>query len=80
MPDVVFVNAAAQGWAGTSEILVAPNDCDPSPLASDHRPVVARFNSAGAAGSGPTREELLRRIKEIERQLNQLKEAVWLMP
>jgi hypothetical protein len=78
--DFVFVNAAAQSWAGTSEILVEPNDCDPSPQTSDHRPVVGRFNAAGVAGGRPTREELLRRIEEIERQLQQLKEAVRQMP
>lgn len=79
--DFIFVNAAAQSWAGTSEILVEPNDCDPSPRTSDHRPVVGRFNAAGVVGGGrPTREQLLRRIEEIERQLNQLKEAVRQMP
>lgn len=80
--DFVFVNAAAQSWVGTSEIIVAPNDCDPSPQTSDHRPVVGRFNAAGLTptGGGPTREQLLRRIEEIERQLNQLKEAVRQMP
>lgn len=79
--DFIFVNAAAQGWAGTSEILVEPNDCDPSPRTSDHRPVVGRFNAAGVVGGGrPTREQLLRRIEEIERQLNQLKETVRQMP
>lgn len=78
--DFVFVNAAAQGWAGTSEILVEQNDCDPSPETSDHRPVVARFNAAGVVGGRPTKEEILRRIEEMERQLRQLKEAVRQMP
>lgn len=79
--DFIFVNAAAQAWAGSSEILVEPNDCDPSPETSDHRPVVGRFNAAGVVGGGRmTREQLLRRIEEIERQLQQLKEAVRQMP
>lgn len=79
--DFIFVNAAARGWAGSSEILVEPNDCDPSPRTSDHRPVAGRFNAAGGSGGGRmTREQLLRRIEEIERQLQQLKEAVRQMP
>ena len=78
--DFVFVNAAAQSWAGTSEIVVEPNDCDPSPLTSDHRPVVGRFDAAGAGAGRMTREQLLRRIEEIERQLQQPREAVRQMP
>lgn len=80
--DFVFVNAAARAWAGTSEILVEPNDCDDTPLTSDHRPVVARFNASGLppTSGGPTREELLRRIEEMERQLQQLKETVRQIP
>lgn len=76
--DFVFVNGAAQGWVGSSQIVVEPNDCDPSPQKSDHRPVVAKFN-AGASGQ-VTKQRLLQRIEEIERQLNQLKEAVRQMP
>lgn len=78
--DFVFVNAAAQAWAGTSEILVEPGDCDPSPQTSDHRPVIGRFNMGGAGAGQPAREQLMRRIEEIERQLQQLKEAVRQMP
>lgn len=77
--DFIFVNSLAQGWSGTSEILVEPNDCVSSPLTSDHRPVRGIFNIGG--GEPPlTRDELLRRIEEIERQLNQLKEAIRRMP
>jgi endonuclease/exonuclease/phosphatase family metal-dependent hydrolase len=78
--DFVFVNSAAQGWAGTSQIVVQPNDCDPSPQTSDHRPVVGRFDMAGGGEGRPTKEQLLRRIEEIERMLNQLKETVRQMP
>lgn len=28
--DFVFVNAVAQGWAGSSEIVVEPGDCNQS--------------------------------------------------
>lgn len=78
--DFIFVNTAAQSWSGTSEILVVPNDCDPSPLTSDHRPVIGRFNIAGDGGPRFTKEEILRKIEEIERQLIQLKEAVRRLP
>jgi hypothetical protein len=77
--DFIFVNAAAHSWSGTSEILVVPNDCDPSPLTSDHRPLLGTF-SMGGAGPRLTKEQLLRKIEEIERQLIQLKEAVRLLP
>jgi hypothetical protein len=78
--DFIFVNAATQGWSGTSEILVVPNDCDPFPDTSDHRPVLGTFNMGGDAGPRLTKEQLLRKIEEIERQLIQLKEAVRRLP
>jgi hypothetical protein len=77
--DFIFVNAAAQSWSGTTEILVAPNDCNPSPLTSDHRPVIGRFNM-GDAVPPLTKEQLLRKIEEIERQLIQLKDAIRRLP
>lgn len=79
--DFVFVNVAAQAWSGSSQILVEPNDCVASPLTSDHRPVVGTFNMSGIAQpTQPTKDQLLRRIEEIERQLNQLKETIRQMP
>jgi endonuclease/exonuclease/phosphatase (EEP) superfamily protein YafD len=78
--DFVFVNAAAQSWGGTSEIIVEPNDCVSSPLTSDHRPLVGRFNMGGDGGTLITKDQLLRRIEEIERQLIQLKDNVRRMP
>lgn len=78
--DFIFVNTLAQGWSGTSEILVVPNDCDPSPETSDHRPVLGTFNMGDDAGPRLTKEQLLRKIEEIERQLNQLKDAVRRLP
>ena len=77
--DFIFVNSAAQGWSGTSEIVVEPRDCDASPLTSDHRPLVGTFNM-GDGGPRLTKEQLLRKIEEIERQLNQLKDAVRRLP
>lgn len=77
--DFIFVSSPAQGWSGTSEILVEPNDCVSSSLTSDHRPVRGIFNLDGGEPR-LTREELLRKIEEIERQLNQLKEAIRRMP
>ncbi len=78
--DFIFVNAAAQSWSGTSEIIVVPNDCDPSPLTSDHRPLFGTFNMGGDGGPRLTKEQLLRKIEEIERQLIQLKDAVRRLP
>jgi hypothetical protein len=80
--DFVFVNAVAQSWSGTSEIVVEPNDCVASPLTSDHRPLIGTFNMGGGGPGGPrlTKEQLLRKIEEIERQLIQLKDAVRLLP
>lgn len=78
--DFIFVNGAAQSWSGTAEILVVPNDCDPSPLTSDHRPLVGTFNMGGPGVTRLTKEQILRKIEEIERQLTQLKEAVRLLP
>jgi endonuclease/exonuclease/phosphatase family protein len=75
--DFIFVNSGAQSWSGSSQIIVEPNDCDASPLTSDHRPLVGTFNIS----AGPlTKEQLLRKIEEIERQLTQLKDAVRLLP
>lgn len=76
--DFIFVNALAQSWSGASQILVEANDCDPSPLTSDHRPLVGTFNMAD--GPRLTKEQILRKIEEIERQLTQLKDAVRLLP
>ena len=78
--DFIFVNAAAQTWPGTAEILVEPNDCVASPLTSDHRPVLGTFNMGGVAGPQLTKEELLRKIEAIERQLTELKETVRRLP
>lgn len=78
--DFIFVNAAAQSWSGTSEIIVEQNDCVASPLTSDHRPLVGRFNMGGNGGILITKDQLLRRIEEIERQLVQLKDTVRSMP
>lgn len=78
--DFIFVNAAAQTWSGTAEIIVVPNDCDPSPLTSDHRPLLGTFNMGGDGGPRLTKEQLLRKIEEIERQLIQLKDAVRRLP
>lgn len=78
--DFIFVNTLAQSWSGTSEILVVPNDCVASPQTSDHRPVVGTFSMAGGPEPTPTRDELLRKIEEIERQLNQLKETIRRLP
>lgn len=80
--DFIFVNTLAQGWSGTSQIIVEPNDCVASPQTSDHRPVVGTFSMGGGTGPQPTanKEQLLRRIEEIERQLNQLKDTIRQMP
>jgi endonuclease/exonuclease/phosphatase family metal-dependent hydrolase len=77
--DFIFINNLAQSWSGTSQILVEPNDCDASPQMSDHRPVVGTF-SMGGGSPQPTKEQLLRKIEEIERQLNQLKDTIRLIP
>lgn len=79
--DFIFVNGAAQAWSGTSEILVVPNDCDASPLTSDHRPVLGTFNMGSVPG-GPqlTKEQILRKIEELERQLTELKDMVRRLP
>jgi hypothetical protein len=76
--DFIFVNPVAQTWSGTSRILVEPNDCDPSPLTSDHRPVIGTFNMGGTIH--PTKALLLQKIEEIERQIIQLKDAIRQLP
>lgn len=76
--DFIFVNTPAQGWSGTSRIIVEPNDCDPSPLTSDHRPVVGTFSMGGSPQ--PTKAQLLQKIEEIERQINLLKDTIRQLP
>ena len=76
--DFIFVNTPAQAWSGTSRIIVEPNDCDPSPLTSDHRPVVGTFSMGGSPQ--PTKAQLLQKIEEIERQINLLKDTIRQLP
>lgn len=80
--DFVFVNNLAASWNATSEILVKPGDCpvtyQDDMQNPDHRPVKAVFNLSGGAapnGNRPpiNREEILRRINEMEKQLKELK-------
>lgn len=82
--DFVFVNRPASAWNGRTEILTKANDC-PANYESDmenpdHRPVRATFNMSGAANPTPNKDDILRKIEELERQLMDLKNTVRTMP
>lgn len=78
--DFVFVAGAAKTWPGTSEILFRePAYCPDDNRHSDHRPVRAEFILAEGPPPPPGDDRdamLLRRIEEIERQLEELKRLI----
>ena len=67
--DFVFVAKGAKNWNGQSSVIIRPGDFPDSGDTSDHRPVDCTFTL-------PTREidtaEILRRIAEIRRMLDEL--------
>jgi len=80
--DFVFVNQAARAWNGRTEILVKAGDC-PSDYTNDlenpdHRPVRAVFNMSG--NPAPNRDDILRKIEDLERQLQELKTTIRSLP
>lgn len=79
--DFVFVNVPARDWRGVSTILQETGDCNDDAQKPDHRPLRAEFDLSGAPPVGtPTKAEILQRIEELERQLQQLKEMVNRLP
>ena len=77
--DFIFVNSPAQGWSGTSEILVEPNDCVFIPALRVTTHLFAGYSTWMAVNRHRSlREELLRRIEENRRRRTRckLKEAV----
>jgi endonuclease/exonuclease/phosphatase family metal-dependent hydrolase len=80
--DFVFVNQSARLWSGRTEILVKTGDC-PANYTNDlenpdHRPVRAVFNMSDSPA--PNRVDILRKIEELERQLQELKITIRSLP
>jgi hypothetical protein len=81
--DFAFVAGAAQDWTASSEILFRePSYCPDTDKTSDHRPVAATFETSTTTPPppGPTREEILRRISEVERALAEIRQTVERLP
>ena len=76
--DFVFVSDDAKNWAVSSTILVEPNDFPDTNKTSDHRPVRARFNLA--QGEIVTKQDILDRIGDLEKNIEELKRMVEQLP
>jgi hypothetical protein len=78
--DFVFATPGANGFRGTSEIVVEQGDCPDDENTPDHRPMLARLEAGGGTpprpADGASREEILRRIEALEEELRRLKEMV----
>lgn len=77
-----FVNKLAARWNGQSKVLKKEGDCQlynkNSSENSAHRPVIAVFNLTTSEGipvenKFPKREEILRRINQLENELKEIK-------
>jgi hypothetical protein len=51
--DFVFTTPGANGFGGTSEIVVEQGDCPDNNNTPDHRPMLARLEAAGVAPAAP---------------------------
>lgn len=75
--DFVFVSTAAQKWkVNRSEIIVKENDCIDDAEKPDHRPLIAVFDMSAAGNTNIDKNEILRRIDLLEKQLKELKTIV----
>lgn len=77
--DFVFTGNAAQNWTATSEILFPEDDyCPDSNDTSDHRPVLAQFDTGGEPidETNMLKQQLLQRIQALEDELRVLRELV----
>lgn len=71
--DFVFVAGPAQAWQGTSEILeTQPSYCPDSAATSDHRPLLATFETGGTS----LRVQLLERLSAVESEIQALRTAI----
>lgn len=82
--DFVFVNAPARAWLPVSTILQEAGDCNDDNEKPDHRPLKAEFEMSGGTGGGGTgavtKADILRKIEELERQLQELKAMAQRLP
>jgi hypothetical protein len=76
--DFVFVSGDAKNWAVSSTILKVPNDFPDTDETSDHRPVRARFDLS--QGGTATKQDILNKIEELERNVEELKSVVENLP
>lgn len=74
--DFIFLAHQAPTWQATSEILF-PEDsyCPDNSAKSDHRPVLATIQFADVEPDD-TKTQLLERIQELERQLEELRQLI----
>ena len=76
--DFVFVSDDAKNWAVSSTILKVPNDFPDTDETSDHRPVRARFNLSQSGTA--TKQDILNKIEELKRNVEELKSVVENLP
>ena len=77
--DFVFTGNGAQSWSASSEILFADtNYCPDTNATSDHRPVLAQFETTGVAvdDDAAFKALVLSKIRELEQKLEELKTLV----
>jgi hypothetical protein len=83
--DFVFLANEEGSISGESEIIVEPGDFPDNGRTPDHRPILATL-TIGAEGATPptpptiTREELLQRLGELERQVADLRQLIEALP
>ena len=71
--DFVFVAGAAKSWQGDSEILEAQASyCPDDATGSDHRPILATFNTDSAS----VQEQLLERLLAVEGEVSALRQLI----
>jgi hypothetical protein len=74
--NFAFVSGAAQQWSSSSSILFPePSYCSNEASRSDHRPMLAAFE-LGAPRPAATKEQLLERLENIQRELDSLKRLI----
>jgi endonuclease/exonuclease/phosphatase family metal-dependent hydrolase len=78
--DFVFVNAAARAWQPVSVILQESGDCTIDNERPDHRPLKAEFDLSGSGLGVVTKADILRKIEDLERQLQELKGLAQRLP
>lgn len=76
--DFVFVGAGAQDWTAESEILFSEDTyCPDDNDTSDHRPVLAQFDTGGMIVEELSlKDRLLERIQALEDELQTLRDLV----